>query len=104
MYNIRIKRFAGSGVQVSLYSILVEEKEKGKKRKKREQEHDYLVDPFTGEVWDSLEDKHKSESLRVSYIRTINSIYDIALIEFQIHSLRKSVGIIFDIFFYTITF
>lgn len=78
MYNIRIKRFAGSGVQVSLYSILVEEKEKGTKRGKREPEHEWLVDPFTGEVWDSLEDKHKSESLRVSYIRTINNLYDIA--------------------------
>lgn len=78
MYNIRIKRFAGSGVQVSLYSILVEEKEKGRKKKPREKEHEYLVNPWTGEVWDSLEDKNKSESLRVSYIRTINNIYDIA--------------------------
>lgn len=80
MYNIRIKRFAGSGVQISLYSILVEEKDLVDKikRKPREKEHEYLFDPFTGEVWDSLEDKHKSESLRVSYIRTINNLYDIA--------------------------
>lgn len=78
MYNIRIKRFAGSGVQISLYSTLVEEKDKGEKKKPREKEHEWLFNPFTGEMWDSLEDKNKSESLRVSYIRTINSIYDIA--------------------------
>ena len=79
MYNIRIKRFADSGVQVSLYSNLVEEKDLVEKvrKKHREKEHDWLVNPFTGEVWDSLEDKYKSESLRVSYLRTVNSIYDI---------------------------
>lgn len=79
MYNIRIKRFADTGVQISLYSNLVEEKDKEecKKRKPREKEHDWLYNPFTGEVWDSLEDYHKAESLRVSYIRTVNSIYDI---------------------------
>ena len=80
MYNIRIKRFAGSGVQVSLYSTLVEEKDEKevRERKTREPEHEWLLNPFTGEMWDSLEDKRKSEALRVSYIRTINSIYDIA--------------------------
>lgn len=79
MYNIRIKRYAGSGVQVSLYSNLVEEKDLVDKVKKkpREREHDWLVNPWTGEVFDSLEEKYKSESLRVSYIRTINNIYDI---------------------------
>lgn len=80
MYNIRIKRFAGSGVQVSLYSNLVEEKDWNEKikRKPREREHEWLVNPWTGEVYDNLEDKYKSESLRASYIRTKNSIYDIA--------------------------
>jgi len=80
VYNIRIKRYADSGVQVSLYSTLVEEKdeEEVKKRKPREREHEWLVNPWTGEVFDSLEEKYRFESLRVSYIRTINSIYDIA--------------------------
>ena len=79
MYNIRIKRYAGSGVQVSLYRNLVEEKDVVDqiKRKPRGKEHEWLFNPFTGEMWDSLEEKNKAESLRVSYIRTINNIYDI---------------------------
>lgn len=80
MYNIRIKRFADSGVQISLYSNLVEEKDKDDlcERKPREKEHDYLVNPWTGEVYDRIEEKNRLESLRVSYIRTVNNIYDIA--------------------------
>ena len=82
MYNIRIKRFCDSNVQVSLYSKLVQDDDerevKKKKREPRGKEHDYYVNPWTGEVYDGLEEFYKNESLRVSYIRTINSIYDIA--------------------------
>ena len=82
MYNIRIKRFGDSNVQVSLYSKLVQDDDerevKKKKREPREWEHDYYVNPWTGEVFDGLEEFYKNESLRVSYIRTINNIYDVA--------------------------
>lgn len=79
MYNIRIKRFGDSNVQVSLYSELVcdDDEREVKKKKRCEPDHDWLLNPFTGELWDSLEDKRKSEALRVSYIRTINNIYDV---------------------------
>ena len=91
MYNIRIKRYADSGVQVSLYSTLVEKRdeEEVKKRKPRGREHEWLRKDGIGcVIWHNLPLRLKQIVCHVS--KWVQSLIFRAF--FLTHPFKKSVS------------